>query len=156
LAAIPQPDKEVAMTAKADFEPEEWKTVVEGPPSAAMLVIMSQRGGTFRETLAMGKEYAEARQQHGQSELLDELIAARPHVDHTRYHSPEELREHVLEHLREAVAVLQRKAQPSEVEDYKNFTVNLAERVAGAHTEGGQAVSEAEREAIEAVRTAMA
>jgi hypothetical protein len=144
------------MTAKADFEPDEWKIVVEGPPSAAMLVIMSQKGGTFRETLAMGKEYAEARQQHGQSELLDELVAARPHVDHTRYQSPEELSEHVLEHLREAVVVLQRKAQPSEVEDYRNFTVNLAERVAGVHKESGQAVSEAEREAIESIRGAMA
>jgi hypothetical protein len=144
------------MTARADFEPDEWKLVVEGPPSAAMLVITSQRGGTFRETMAMGKDYAEARKQHGQSELLDELIATRPHIDHTRYHSPEELREHVLGHLREAVAVLQAKAQPSEVEDYRNFTVNLAERVAGAHSEGGQAVSEAEQQAIESIKGAMA
>jgi hypothetical protein len=55
------------MTAKAAFEPDEWKLVEEGPTSAAMLVIVSQRGGTFRETLAIGKEYAEARRQHGQS-----------------------------------------------------------------------------------------
>ena len=144
------------MTAKADFEPDDWKLVVEAPPSAAMLVITAQRGGTFRETLAMGKEYAEARQQHGQSELLDELIATRPHVEHGHYHSPQELREHVLAHLRDAVAVLQRKAQPSEVEDYRKFTVSLCERVAGAHTESGQAVSDAEREAIEAVERAMA
>ncbi len=143
------------MTAEADFEPDEWKIVAEAPPSAAMMVIMAQRGGTFRETLAMGKEYAEARQQHGQSELLDELTGARPHLDHTRYHSQEELREHVLAELREAVAVVEKKAQPAEVEDYKNFTVHLAERVAGAHTEGGQAVSDAEREAIESIKGAM-
>jgi hypothetical protein len=144
------------MTAKAAFEPEEWKLVEEGPTSAAMLVITSQRGGTFRETLAMGKEYAEARQQHGQSELLDELVGARPHVDHTRYHSPEELKDHVLQHLRDAVAVLQRKAQPQEVEDYKNFVVSLSERVAGAHAEGGHDVSDAERTAIESIRGALA
>lgn len=144
------------MTAKADFEPDEWKLVVEGPPSAAMLVITSQRGGTFRETIAMGKDYAEARQQHGQSELLDELIATRPHIDHTRYHSPEELTQSVLKHLREAVAVLQKKAQASEVEDYRNFTMTLAERVAGARAEGGQAVSEAEQQAIESIKGAIA
>ena len=143
------------MTARAEFEPDEWKMVVEGPPSAAMLVITSQRGGTFRETMAMGKEYAEARQQHGQSELLDELIAARPQVDHTRYHSPEELREHVLDHLRQAVAVLKAKAQASEVEDYRNFIAHLVERVAGAHTEGGHAISEAEQAAIESIKGAM-
>jgi hypothetical protein len=143
------------MTAKAAFEPNDWKLVEEGPTSAAMLVIMSQRGGTFRETLAMGKEYAEARQQHGQSELLDELVTARPHIDHTRFHSPEELRDHVLEQLREAVAVLQKKAEPQEVEDYRNFIVSLSERVAGAHSEGGQAVSEPERAAIESIKEAL-
>jgi hypothetical protein len=143
------------MTAKAAFEPDEWKLVEEGPTSAAMLVITSQRGGTFRETLAMGKEYAEARQQHGHSELLDELVAARPHVDHARFHSPEELTQHVVERLREAVAVLQKKAEPQELEDYKTFVVSLSERVAGAHSEGGKPVSEAEQSAIEAIKGAL-
>lgn len=143
------------MTTKAAFEPDEWKLVEEGPTSAAMLVIVSQRGGTLRETLAMGKEYGEARRRHGQSELLDELVNARPQVDHTRFHSPEELRDHVLQQLRDAVAVVQAKAQPSEVEDYRNFVLSLCERVAGAHSEGGQAVSEAERTAIESIRGAL-
>jgi hypothetical protein len=143
------------MTAKAAFEPNEWKLVEEGPTSAAMLVITSQRGGTFRETLAMGKEYAETRKQHGQSELLDELVAARPHVDHARFHSPEELTEHVVERLREAVAVLQKKAEPQEVEDYRTFIVTLSERVAAAHSEHGQPVSEPEQAAIDAIKGAL-
>jgi hypothetical protein len=143
------------MTTKAAFEPNEWQLVEEGPTSAAMLVITSQRGGTFRETLAMGKEYAEARQQHGQSELLDELVAARPHVDHSRFHSPEELREHVVQRLREAVAILQTKAEPQELEDYRTFIVSLSERVAGAHSEGGQQVSEHEQAAIDAIKGAL-
>ena len=144
------------MTVKAAFEPNEWKLVEEGPTSAAMLVITSARGGTFRETLAMGKEYAEARQQHGQSELLDELVSARPHVDHTRFHSPEELRDHVVERLREAVAVLEKKAEPQEIADYKTFIVTLSERVAGAHSEHGQPVSEPEQAAIESIKGALA
>ena len=28
--------EEVAMTAKADFTPEEWQVVLEGPPSAGI------------------------------------------------------------------------------------------------------------------------
>ncbi len=143
------------MTTKAAFEPDEWKLVEEGPTSAAMLVITSQRGGTFRETFAMGKEYAEARQQHGHSELLDELVASRPQVDHTRFHSPEELRTHVLERLGEAIALVKGKAEPQEVEDYRNFILSLSERVAGAHSEGGQAVSDSERAAIEAIEGAL-
>jgi hypothetical protein len=144
------------MTVKATFEPDEWKLVEEGPTSAAMLVITSQRGGTFRETLAMGKEYAEARQQHGQSELLDELVSSKPHVDHARFHSPDELRDHVVERLREAVALLQSKAEPKEVEEYKTFVVAVSERVAGAHSEHGQQVSPPEQAAIDAIKGALA
>ncbi len=143
------------MTTKAAFEPNEWKLVEEAPTSSAMLVITSQRGGTFRETFAMGKEYADVRKQHGQSELLDELVAGRPHVDHTHVHSPEELRDHVTGQLQEAVAILEKKAEPQEVADYKNFIVNLSQRVAEAHSEGGQAVSEPERAAIESIKQAL-
>lgn len=144
------------MTAKAAFEPDQWKIIEEAPTSAAMLVIVSQRGGTFRETMAMGKEYAEARSQHGQSELLDELVSARPRVDHTRFHSPEELTEHVLGLVREAVGLVQGKAEAQELEDYRNFILHLSERVAGAHSEGGQAVSDAEQAAIDSIKGALA
>ena len=59
------------------------------------------RGGMFRETVAMSETYAEARAEHGDSELLDEIVAAKPQTDHTRYHSAEELRDHGLRHLRD-------------------------------------------------------
>src|ERR1700730_1291991 len=98
------------MTSKADFTPEEWELILEGPPSAGMIVITAQRGGTLRETITMAKAYAEARQLHGQSELLDEIVSAKPAIDHTRYASLEELKEHSLAHLRDAVALLERKA----------------------------------------------
>jgi hypothetical protein len=100
------------MTKQADFTPEEWTQVLEGPPSAGVLVITASRGGTFRETFSMGKAYAEARQRHGQSELLDAIVAAKPKTDHARYHSPGELKEHALQHIRDAVALLQAKATP--------------------------------------------
>ena len=69
------------MTAKADFTAEEWKEILEAPPSAAMMVITAQRGGTIRETFSMAKAYAETRKQHGKSELLDEIVAAKPEID---------------------------------------------------------------------------
>lgn len=70
------------MTTKADFTPQEWELVLEGPMSAGMIVITAQRGGILRETVSMAKAYAEARQQHGQSELLDEIVAVKPKLDH--------------------------------------------------------------------------
>lgn len=143
------------MTTQAAFSPEDWKVVLEGPPAAGMIVITAAHGGTFRETIAMSKAYAEARAEHGESELLDEIVAAKPHVDHTRYHSPEELKASGLAHLRDAVALLESKATAEERDDYGRFVLNLANKVAAAHREGGQSVSPAEAEAIQEIAAAL-
>ena len=143
------------MTKKAAFTPEEWTTVLEAPPTAGMIVITASHGGTFRETIAMAKAYNEARAQHGDSELLDEIVASKPEVDHTRYHSPEELRENGLAHLREAVTLVQSKATAQELDDYRRFTLAVADKVAAAHKEHGQSVSPAETEAIGQITEAL-
>jgi hypothetical protein len=139
------------MTGKSAFTPEEWKLVREGPPSAGMIVLTAQRGGTFRETFAMAKAYAEARKQHGESELLDAIASEKPEVDHTRYNSPDELKQAGLQHLRDAVDVVQSKATRAEVDEYKQFVLNLADKVANAHREGEVSVSPAERAAIDEI-----
>ncbi len=143
------------MTTKAAFAPDEWKVVLEGPPAAGLIVVTAARGGMFRETIAMSKAYTEARAQHGASELLDEIVAAKPHLDHTRYHSAEELRDSELTHLREAVALLESKATAEELDDYRRFALTLANKVAAAHREDGQSVSPAEAEAIQQVTAAL-
>jgi outer membrane receptor for ferric coprogen and ferric-rhodotorulic acid len=143
------------MTTKAAFSPEEWKVLLEAPPAAGMIVLTASSGGTFRETVAMSKAYAEARAQHGESELLDEILAAKPKVDHTRYHSAEELRDSGLGHLRDAVTLLQDKATDEECEDYRHFVLAVASKVATAHREAGQSVSPAEAQAIEQISAAL-
>jgi hypothetical protein len=120
------------MTAKDAFTEEEWETVVEGPTSAGMVVAASQKGGTFRESMAMAKAWTEARKQHGESELLDELVSSRPKMDRTGARSPEELKAHGLENIREALGVLEGKATPEEIEQYKQFTLGLSQKVAEA------------------------
>ena len=125
------------MTKKADFNAEEWSLVLEGPPVAGMIVIAAERGGTIRESISLAKAFTEAREQHGASELLDEIVQANPEFDRNRYKSPEELRERGLQQLRDAVALLESKASADEVSDYKRFITNLAQRVAEAHKEGG-------------------
>ena len=143
------------MTSKADFTTEEWQLILEAPPSAGMIVVTAQRGGTFRETIAMAKAYVEARKQHGKSELLDAIVAAKPERDHTHYHSPDELRQHGLQHLRDSVALLVSKATPEEVEEYRRFIVTLSREVAAAHREHGQDVGEAEQKAIDDITEAL-
>lgn len=143
------------MTTQAAFSPEEWRAVLEGPSTAGMIVLTAAHGGTFRETVAMAKAYTEARAQHGESELLDEIVAAKPKTDHTRYHSPEELKDHGLAHIREAMALLESKATTEERDDYRQFVLTLANKVAAAHREGGQSVSPAEAAAIQQITTAL-
>lgn len=139
------------MTGQADFTEEEWNQILEGPTSAGLLVVTADSGGSIRESFSMAKAYTEARQQRGQSELLDTIVSSKPVVDKVRPKSPEELREHVLQNLRDAVALLEQKATPEELEDYRQFVVGLAERVAGAHKEHGQEVSDKERAAIDEI-----
>jgi len=144
------------MTAKSDFTDEEWSLVSEGPVTAGMIVLTAQRGGSFRETYAMAKAYTEARSQHGESELLDELVASKPDFDRHRYSTPESLREDGTARIGEAVKLLREQATPPEVESYSAFVIALAERVAGAHREDGVEVSPAEQQALDAIRTALA
>ena len=120
------------MTKKADFTEEEWETVVEGATSAGMIVAASQKGGMFRESMAMAKAWTEARQQSGESELLDEIVNSKPKVDKTRARSPEELKMNGLENIREALALLEGKAAPEEIEQYKQFILGLSKKVAEA------------------------
>jgi hypothetical protein len=123
------------VTSKA-FSPKEWKAVLEGPPTAGMIVITAAHGGMFRETFAMSKAYAEARAQYGENEPLNEMVAAKPKVDPTRYHSPQELKDHGLGNLRDAIALIQSKATTVERDDYRRFVPDLANKVAAAHGEG--------------------
>jgi hypothetical protein len=150
------------MTRKADFNAEEWSTLVDGPLYAGMRVISAERGGRLRESLAMGRVYQEARGRHGESELLDELVKSPPSID------PERLREAggniallATEQLREAIEILESKAMSSDVDAYKRFVMTVAQAVAGAHKEGGflgiggKQISDTENQALDEISTAL-
>jgi hypothetical protein len=141
------------MTARSDFSDEEWKTIREGPVTAGMIVLTAEGGGTFRETFALARAYADARQEHGESELLDEIVSAKPEFDRHRYRSNEELHDRGLQAIGEAVELVRAKATPEELADYRSFVVVAASRVAAAHKEEGQKVSPAEEAALAEVRT---
>jgi hypothetical protein len=150
------------MTKKADFNAEEWSTVVDGPLYAGMRVISAERGGTLRETVAMSRVYQEAREHHGESELLDELVKAAPSID------PDRAREAggniaalTTQQLHDAIAILQTRASPAEVDAYQRFVMTIAQAVASAHKEGGflgiggTQVTEAENQALDEISTAL-
>ena len=76
------------MTAKTDFTDDEWQLILEGPVTAGMMLITASGGGTFRETFALAHAYDDARKQHGASELLDEIVSARPRPRRPRRRRP--------------------------------------------------------------------
>jgi hypothetical protein len=143
------------MTGKSDFTEQDWDTVLKGPPAAGLIVAAATRGGTFKETIAIAKSYAEARKEHGSSELLDAIVSAKPEVEHHLYRSYDEIKQAGLEQVRDAVRVLETKATPGEVDDYRRFVLTLSDHVANAHREHGTAVSGAEQAAIADITAAL-
>ncbi len=143
------------MTAKSDFTDEEWELVAEGPALAGVIAATSQRGGSFRESYALAKTYAEARQRHGDSELLDQIVSAKPEFDRKKYHSPEELHDKGLQRIQQATELVESKATPEEVDSYRSFALDVAKNVAAAHKEDGERVSPAEEAAIAAVSASL-
>ncbi|HEY1711928.1 MAG TPA: hypothetical protein VGG07_03445 [Solirubrobacteraceae bacterium] len=150
------------MTTKADFNAEDWSTVVDGPLYAGLRVIAADRGGTLRESLAMGRVYQDARAQHGSSELLDELAKSPPSVDPERLQQAGgDLSAVTTDHLRNAMSILESKATAEEADAYKTFVMRVAQAVAGAHKEGGflgiggKRVSDAEEQALDEISHAL-
>jgi hypothetical protein len=149
------------MTTKADFNAEEWEQVLEAPALAGLIVITAQRGGTIRESVQMAKAYTEARKEHAGSDLLGEIVAQPPTVDPRQFESAEQLRSEGLQRIRDAVGLLEPKAEPEDLEAYKRFVLTVAERAAEATKSGGvlgiggERVSDAESAALDELAAAL-
>jgi hypothetical protein len=124
------------MTTKSAFNAEEWERVARAPALAALMVMLAERGGTIRESIALGRAYAEARRDGG-SELIEELVASPPRLDPSELGAPDQLRSQLPERLREAVDTVEQKATPEEAEEYRAFVLRVADVVAHAAKEGG-------------------
>lgn len=150
------------MTRKADFNAEEWTTLVEAPLLAGMSVVAAERGGTLKESIAVGRTYGEARQRHGESPLLDEIVASPPAMDPARLREGGgDIQQLATTRLHEASALIDTKASADEAHAYKQFVVTVAEAVANAHREGGFAgiggkpVSDNEQAALDTIRSTL-
>jgi hypothetical protein len=151
----------MGMTTKADFNAEEWATIQEAPLLAGMRVIAAGRGGTLRETMAMGQVYAEARRRHADAELLDDLVSTPPVMDPSRFSSSAHIATLSAERLGEAARILRSKALPEEFDAYRRFVVDVARAAAVAHREGGflgiggEQVGDEEQAALDEIEVAL-
>lgn len=121
------------MTTKSEFNADEWERVARAPALAGVMVALADRGGSIRESLALGKAYAEAKRGAEGSELLKEIVASPPSLDRQSVGQPDQ----IPDQIREAVRIVEEKGTPEEAEEYRQFIVRLADVVAHAHKEGG-------------------
>lgn len=146
------------MPSKADFNAEEWSTVVEAPMLAGLRVVAADRGGTIRESVAVARVYAEARKAQGGSGLLDELVASPPAVDTQRVQAAGDIAAVSTERLQKALRIVAEKGSTEDVEEYRRFVLAVAQAAAEAHKEGsfvgigGKQISEEEQRALDEIR----
>lgn len=138
------------MATKADFTEQEWEQLHKGVTGAGLLVSTSDRGffDTFKEAGALAKHLAEGRK-NASSEIVREL-AQTGGTGFGLGTSPTELEKETVEALRSAVSTLEKKA-PEDVDDYRQFVLDVAESVSRAAGGGDQA----EAATIETIRAAV-
>ncbi len=76
-------------------------------------------------------------------------------MDRTKAKSTEELKENGLRRIRDAVALVEQKATPEELGDYRRFALSVANRVAGAKESDDKPVSDTEAAAIAEITEAL-
>ena len=149
------------MTRKDQFNAEEWDQITQGPPLAAILVITASRGGSVRESLSVGDVYKDARAAKDAPELVGQLLASPPRLDPGKASSAEELHTQTIERLRAAATLVEERATGEEADAYKRFVLDVAQRAAERHKEGGflgvggKRVSDAEAAALAEIAAAL-
>jgi hypothetical protein len=118
------------------------------------------------EIAALGKEITGAVQRHPNSQLIQRLFAKYASGEETEEKeetpsevSPDGILDSALDLIRKALSILERKASPAEIQEYKEFTYSCADRVANAAGEGlfgiGEKVSKKEAATLSALKTAL-
>jgi hypothetical protein len=137
------------MARKTDFTEEEWDQLRKGATGAGLLVSVSDRSffDSFKEAGSLAKHLAGGRS--GESELIRELSSERG-TGFGMTSTPQEIESETIEALGSAVKILEAKA-PDEVDAYRSFVLELAEKV-GKAAGGGE---EAEAATVEKIRSAL-
>ena len=137
------------MATKSDFTEQEWEQLRQGATGAGLLVSVSDRSffDSFKEAGSLAKHLAGGRS--GESELIRELSSERG-TGLGAKSSAQEIESGTIDALTAAVKILEAKA-PDELNAYRSFVLEIAEKV-GKAAGGGD---EAEAAAIEKIRAAL-
>ena len=157
------------MARKADFTPEEWKTIVAAAPMVGLAVTCTSPNGPWgvmKEMLSMGMAMAEMLQKGGSNPLIADLAAdleariTKPEPP-KGIKDPEQCKEMALKHVRAVNELLDRKVKGEEGDEFKQWLLTVARRVAEAANEGGifgiggERISDAEKNVLRQIAFAL-
>ena len=157
------------MASKADFTPEEWKTIVAAAPMVGLAVTCASPNGPWgvmKEMLSMGMAMAEILQKGSSNPLIAELAAdlkarqTKPEPPQG-LKDPEQCKQSALNHVRAVNDLLNRKVKAEEADEFKKWLLTIGRRVAEASNEGGvfgfggERVSEAEKNVLRQIAFAL-
>jgi hypothetical protein len=159
------------------FSEDEWFLLLSTPSMiGASVAAAGQSGlGTIKEAVASLETISSAAKNYPNNELISELVKRVDNRDEAKAQAqkytemaktklqgkkPDQLTQEMLEDTKRAVALLKAKA-PNALEDYKSWSLAVAERVANAAKEGGflgfggERVSEGEKALIDDIKAAL-
>ncbi len=162
---------------KDTFTEDEWFLLLSTPSMiGASVAAAGQSGlGTIKEAVASLETIAGAAKSYPNNELITELVKRVENRDEAKTQAgkytdmakaklqgkkPEQLTQEMLDDTKRVMALLKEKA-PNALEDYKAWSLAVAEKVANAAKEGGflgfggERVSEGEKTLIENIRAAL-
>jgi hypothetical protein len=157
----------------ATYSPQELSAIAEAPMMAGLAVAMSDLGiiSTAIEAAALTKEMAGAAQKYPNNTILQSVFSEEALRSGSIKVQPPQIKPEEVESgalvdkaiasLNAALKILQGKATPEEINEYKAFTYSCADAVAnaagsGLFGSGSPKVSERETVALDKIKAALA
>ena len=157
------------MTAKSDFDEQDWARIVRAPFVAGAAITLADPGGPIeaaKESMASLKAATNppSREQLLSDVALDLQAMVQEHQNPLKGFKPEgsgPAGDQVVDELRTVQALVAAKAEPGEAEAFGRWMVEVAQAAADAAKEGGfmgfgaEQVSQREASMIDQVRAAV-
>jgi hypothetical protein len=161
------------MTTRQTFTSEEWDLLGNAPLAAGAAVSVAEPGGGIREAAALVGAWREGAALFPRSELIGAIVAdldpqdreAQERSTGLQARGPQpafdQIVDEAIDLCDQAIDLLDRKATPQEIEDYRAFVMHVVLRVAKASAEGGllglsgDPVSRAERAVLREIAEAL-
>lgn len=158
------------MTTRADFEREEWEVVQRSLSMVPAAVIRVAHGGMVPEILTVGSLFANAGRRFT-TELSQSLINSPFDIDGSprrrkgrRPYTPSEIEVYSAEvwyAVREATTLVEKRATPDEIGEFKSIILYVADSLARVGKEGdplgitGPALAESEKALLHQIADAL-